>query len=288
MCRSMGQVLSSGRSCLPVTGHTYKGLFRYLFVSLADLMHFRYADIPWRFWGCKDESARIPFLRARISGHIFHWLMEHAEKGSTRNAYVHSLHHWWAPEDAVPLQNNDEFEEAENGHRKKDAVTIASSATYERDLAMAEEKRRASGMPWKVAHLSQDGILGYREVILCPCLHTRHAHRLAVYVLCTQLTQLQKGFVHCNTQDFVEPISAPYFLFRFPEGHRKLSLCLCKMPIPLGATFTSFVSSEATLSTLDQRAQQEGDDSSDEEDEACRMACLAQGVTQLRQAMAAL
>ena len=60
------------------------------------------------------------------------------------------------------------------------------------------------------------------------------------------------------------------------------------MPIPLGATFTPFVSSEATLSTLDQRAQQEGDDSSDEEDEACRMACLAQGVTQLRQAMAAL
>eukprot|EP01061_Rhynchopus_euleeides_P009064 TRINITY_DN1821_c0_g1_i4.p1 TRINITY_DN1821_c0_g1~~TRINITY_DN1821_c0_g1_i4.p1 ORF type:complete len:134 (+),score=7.95 TRINITY_DN1821_c0_g1_i4:1066-1467(+) len=105
--------------------------------------------------------------------------MEHAEKGST-----------------LPLQNNDEFEEAENGHRKKDAVTIASSATYERDLAMAEEKRRESGMPWKVAHLSQDGILGYREVILCPCLHTRHAHRLAVYVLCTQLTQLQKGFVH--------------------------------------------------------------------------------------------
>lgn len=84
----------------------------------------RYTDVPSRV---RDETARFPFLRARLAGHLFLLLMERVRTGSTKNANCQSLYHWWGPSDAIPFQNSDEAEQAENGRRKACVSTLTSA-----------------------------------------------------------------------------------------------------------------------------------------------------------------
>ena len=47
-----------------------------MFIYLSELCHFRYGDVPWRHHAKAEPAALSPFLRARIAGHIFLYLVE--------------------------------------------------------------------------------------------------------------------------------------------------------------------------------------------------------------------
>ena len=223
---------------------------RLMFISLSELSNFRYGDVPWRHHAKAEPAALFPFLRARIAGHVFLCLMETVSPKSTLSTYCHSMQHWWSPLDAVPLLNNDEPEEQENGQRKRGASNT-SVATYEEIQATSEVARRARQTPWKVADLSDEGLKGKKDIILCPCISSTHAMVLATYVLCTQLSEKKSGFVF---------FSGGYCLFRFPKGRGRAKVCLCSTDPPSDEKFELFVASDNKFNEFEAAAIAECDE----------------------------
>lgn len=198
--------------------------FRVIFVCLDTLIRFRYADVPWRFWGQKDQAVLPFFVLSRVAGHLLLVLMERQRAGLTCNAYCHSLNHWWSPHDALAFSQNDEFEEAENGRRKRDVPKMSSPQTYEVIGAMSE----AANYPRKLANtvlrgnaVPQCGFLGRQGVILCHCLNDTHRRKLAMHRLCRQLLQIAGGAITIKR--------GPYCtLFEFPDGTAgSARICVC-------------------------------------------------------------
>ena len=234
------------------------GQWKWLYVCVTELIQYRYQDVPWRYHVLKEGAAVDPFLRARVAGHIFLVLMELVRRGSTKNAFCHSINHWWHFSDAIPLEASDEREEAENGKRKRLAPNVTSPQTYEVTMAMAEQRARTQACRWEKATLDAVGLEGKKRVIMCKCLSATAKNRLAVHRLLTQLTEIRPGFAH---------ITGRYVLFSFLEGEGIGYVCLCSEKIP-NFTFHSFVPDKAREELLLAEARQEWEGEG-EDDEEC-------------------
>ncbi len=234
--------------------------FRWLFLSMSELIDFRYSDVPWLVWGEKEEAAYAPFIRARPAGHILLMLMEYVKAGCTRNAYCHSMEHWWDPQDALPFALSDELEERENGMRKA-RTSLSSPQTYEQILAMAEESEW-TGRTKQRKSFSEAGFLGTQKVLVCNCVHGSARKRLAAHVLCQQLSKMKQW----AAPNFNILINTSHVVFKFSSGVGSIRVCVCEKSFRK-QTFRPWTDEPGSLQVLERKAREEMD-ASDEEEES--------------------
>ena len=117
---------------------------RWVCLCMETLVHFRYNDIPIRFFANGTHTKH--FLYSLSCYHLLIFLLEWILPGSSHHrggAYFHSINHWFDECDAHLFNLSDEPFERENGQRKQRGSTT-SHMHRERDLMVFELGNRSA------------------------------------------------------------------------------------------------------------------------------------------------
>eukprot|EP01061_Rhynchopus_euleeides_P010060 TRINITY_DN193_c6_g1_i6.p3 TRINITY_DN193_c6_g1~~TRINITY_DN193_c6_g1_i6.p3 ORF type:complete len:172 (-),score=11.76 TRINITY_DN193_c6_g1_i6:781-1296(-) len=94
-----------------------KGVQHLLCIAMEMLVHFRYNDIPIKYH--QEGKCAKEFIFSLIAMHILVFVLEWVSPGRTSEGRgvtsIHSMSHWFDPEDAHPLALSDEELERGNG-----------------------------------------------------------------------------------------------------------------------------------------------------------------------------
>lgn len=230
-----------------------KGSQCLLCCAMDHLVYFRYQDIPIRFYySATPKDYHTDILLGLVSYHLLVFLLDWANPGSTISAYVHSLEHWFDPEDAHRLQLSDEYFEQMNGERKRWAA-LTSQQTMERDfqgfelqLKHLDENMCPRILPALEAVSAEKSVFHqYGSLSFCTCITARNeTWKVATKSLVARLNHLGLG-------DYVKRGVKGHgkkFLLA-PEKVKELNVCVCEEKSWLAGPVPAALPSEESISS---------------------------------------